>query len=460
MTTSSMPTSLKRAAPTGVAVVFWILLWQFAALSLNNAIVLASPLDVVNSLLALMPQPSFWQTVAYSLLRISAGFLIAFVGGTALAWLASLNHWLKVLITLPIRVIRSVPVVSFIILVLIWADSSSLSITISALMVLPIIFANVEEGIAQRDSELEEMAKVFDLSPNRRWWAITLPQMLPYLIAACRVGIGLAWKAGISAEVIGLPSGSMGERLFQAKLYLATGDLFAWTGVIIVASLALEKLIMWALARFNVRLGKLYSRSLGSEELFQSEAGLAQIELEAASFSYGETAIVEKITAAGKNLIITGSNGSGKTTLLRLLLGSASPSSGQVSVPAKKAAVFQTDRLIEHLTASANINLVTPTISAHQLAEEFHAIGLPETAWKQPVRELSGGQRRRVCIVRALTADAALVCLDEPFTGIAADDLPTARNYVLSRSANKNLAIITHDENDVSFFTGTRLELP
>ncbi|MDR1710587.1 MAG: ABC transporter permease subunit [Propionibacteriaceae bacterium] len=243
-----------------VAAAFWLAVWQVAALLLGNTVLLASPVDVVAAFAALAPTWGFWASVGYSVARIASGFLIAACLGTVLAWAASLNRWAQALLSPPIRAIRSVPVVSFIILVLIWADSSWLSVTISALMVLPIIFANVEEGIGRRDAALAELAQVFGFSRSRRWWGITLPGVLPYFTAACRVGLGLAWKAGVSAEVIGLPDGSIGERLYQAKLYLATGDLFCWTAVIVACSFAFEKLALGALSAFESSLTRGYAK--------------------------------------------------------------------------------------------------------------------------------------------------------------------------------------------------------
>ncbi|MDR1393746.1 MAG: ABC transporter permease subunit [Bifidobacteriaceae bacterium] len=229
-------------------------------MAVGNGILLASPADVVVAFAENAPTASFWATVAYSAARIIGGFLIAAVLGTGLAWLASLNRWLDALISPPVRAIRSVPVVSFIVLVLIWADSSWLSVTISGLMVLPIVFANVEEGIKRRNPGLEELAQVFAMPAGRRWLAIKLPTVLPFFIAACRAGLGLAWKAGISAEVIGLPDGSIGERLYQAKLFLATGDLFCWTAVIVACSFVFEKLVLRGLAAFESSLTRGYTK--------------------------------------------------------------------------------------------------------------------------------------------------------------------------------------------------------
>ncbi|MDR2567559.1 MAG: ABC transporter permease subunit [Bifidobacteriaceae bacterium] len=245
-----------------VAAVFWVGVWQVAALLVGNGVLLASPVDVVATFGRLVPTPSFWATVAYSAVRIAVGFTAAAAAGVLLAWLASLGRWADALISPAVRAIRSVPVVSFIVLVLIWADSAWLSVTISALMVLPIVFANVEEGIARKDVALDELATVFAMPSGRRLAAIRLPAVLPYFTAACRVGIGLAWKAGVSAEVIGLPDGSIGERLYEAKLFLATADLFCWTAVIVACSFAFEKLALRALAALESSLGRGYAKSL------------------------------------------------------------------------------------------------------------------------------------------------------------------------------------------------------
>jgi NitT/TauT family transport system permease protein len=226
----------------------------------HNDILLVEPLRVAARLLELLPQGSFWQTVAYSLVRIAVGFGLALLAGTVLAHLAALGKWFKALIGLPMSVIRAVPVVSFIILVLIWAGSSALTVAVSAIMVLPLVYANVEQGLASRNHHLVEFAKVFGLSRSRRWAAITVPGLLSYLVAACRAGVGQAWKAGVSAEVIGLPTGSIGERLYQAKLYLSSADLLAWTLTIVLLSFAFEKAVLALLRGSNHTLARRYGR--------------------------------------------------------------------------------------------------------------------------------------------------------------------------------------------------------
>lgn len=122
-------------------------------------------------------------------------------------------------------------------------------------MVLPVVYSNVLQGIKTTDMKLLEMAKVFRVTPVKKALYIYLPHLKPYILSACSVSLGLSWKAGIAAEVIGIPTGSIGEKLYQAKVYLSTPDLFAWTVVIIVISILFEKLFTFSLSKLYSRLG-------------------------------------------------------------------------------------------------------------------------------------------------------------------------------------------------------------
>lgn len=244
----------QRAARPLLVVVFWIAVWQVAALTVGQELVLASPGRVLARLAELVVTVDFWATVGHSFTRISAGFLAAAVVGVLGAALAARSRVFDALMTPFIVAIRAAPVVSFIILVLMWAGSSWLALVISFLMVVPIVYANVLEGIRHRDRALLEVATVFEVSWLRRLAAMDVPAVLPFFIAACKVGVGLAWKSGVAAEVIGLAQGSIGERLYQAKLFFSSADLFAWTAVIIAVSFAFERVLLRGLGRAERRL--------------------------------------------------------------------------------------------------------------------------------------------------------------------------------------------------------------
>lgn len=231
------------------AVIFWLLVWQAAAMALaaaypHGALLLASPLAVSVRLGQLWGTAAYWQTVCRSAARIFGGFLISTALGVLLASLAAWKRWIRELLAPLAAVIKAVPVASFIILALVWLNSRSLSLFISALMVFPPVYLNVLEGILRTDRQLLEMARVFRVPFSRRLRYIYLPQVMPYFRTAVSLGLGLCWKAGAAAEVIGLPAGSVGERLYTAKVYFQTPDLFAWTVTIVAVSVLFERLFL------------------------------------------------------------------------------------------------------------------------------------------------------------------------------------------------------------------------
>ena len=218
-------------------------------MAIDQRIILVSPLRVLARLTELIPTLDFWGAIWYSLVRITAGFLLGTAAGVVLAALSARFRRVEELLAPALLAIKSIPVASFIILVLVWVPSRNLSVVISFLMVTPIVYSNVLGGISSMDKKLTEMADVFAVPFPRRLRYLYLPQVAPFFRSACAVGLGLCWKSGVAAEVIGLPDGSIGERLYEAKVYLDTPDLFAWTLVIVLVSIAFEKLFLFLLDR-------------------------------------------------------------------------------------------------------------------------------------------------------------------------------------------------------------------
>ena len=247
---------IKKYGLQVLAAAFWIAVWQLASMWLGQEILLASPVSVIKKLGELIVTYDFWKSVGFSFGRIVLGFLLALVTGCILAVVAYRFSFAAVLFGPLITVIKSTPVASFIILCLIWIPSRNLSVFISFLMVLPVVYTNILQGIRQTDRKLLEMADVFGVGMGKRICYIYISQILPYLLTACTLGLGLCWKAGVAAEVIGVPSGSIGEKLYHAKVYLNTPDLFAWTIVIIVISFLFEKCFLAGLRAVVGRIEK------------------------------------------------------------------------------------------------------------------------------------------------------------------------------------------------------------
>lgn len=225
-----------------ISVLFWLLVWQIAAMVFDQKILLASPLAVAERLAELVPQFSFVKSIGFTLGRILLGFIAGVAAGTALATLSGKVSFIRQLLSPLVSAVKSIPVASFTILALIWISSENLSVLISFLIAVPIVYSNMLEGIDSLDPKLNEMAQIFEIPAGKRFVGIYLSQLLPYFRSASRLAMGLCWKSGVAAEVIGIPDGSIGEMLYMSKVYLETEDLFAWTFVIIVLSYLCEKL--------------------------------------------------------------------------------------------------------------------------------------------------------------------------------------------------------------------------
>lgn len=242
------------------AALFWLLVWQGGSMAMAAAyphghILLASPMQALACLLRLSGSGEFWAAVGWSACRILGGFLLACVLAVVLAALSARFSVLRALLSPLVAAVKAVPVVSFIILALVFFSSRTLPTLISALMVFPPIYLNVLSAIGGTDPRLLEMARVFRIPFGRQLRGIYLPAVLPAFRTSASLALGLCWKAGIAAEVIGLPGGSMGERLHSAKIYFETAELFAWTAVIVLLAWAVERLFLGAVDALAGKVG-------------------------------------------------------------------------------------------------------------------------------------------------------------------------------------------------------------
>ena len=253
-----MDKTKKRRFQILAASVFWLGVWQAAAVAIGQEVFLVSPVQAIGTLVELLPQAEFWQRIGFSAGRILLGFGLGALSSAVLAVAAEKWEWVDALLAPVMQLVKATPVASFIILALVWVSGRSLSILISFLMVLPVLYSAVRTGIESADVQLLEMAQVFHLPLARRVKAIWLPAILPAFRQGCSVALGICWKSGVAAEAIGLPDGSIGDALYRAKITLSTGELFAWTFVIILLSAGFEKL-------FLALLDKAVARVLGED---------------------------------------------------------------------------------------------------------------------------------------------------------------------------------------------------
>ena len=231
------------------AALAWLLAWQAAALIVGQDFLLASPIETAARFFTLAVSPAFWQAALYSLVRIFGGFLLGLVAGVILAALSARFRRVNELIAPLHAVLRAIPVASFVIVALVWVPSRNLSVLITFLIAFPVIYSGALNEIRRADPKLIEMARLLRMPVFRQLAYIYVLPALKGFEATCATAIGLAWKSGTAAELISIPSGSIGERLYEAKVYLMTGDLFAWTILIVLLSAACARLFA-ALLKF------------------------------------------------------------------------------------------------------------------------------------------------------------------------------------------------------------------
>ncbi len=242
----------KQAARILLSVSVWLCIWQLLYLLIGKDVLVASPLAVFRRLFSLLLTEDFWVKTVSSLRGITEGYLLGVAAGILLAVLTSCSAWLYAVFKPMLTVIKSTPVVSFIILALIWMPKTGVPVFISFLMVLPIVWANLTAGIRETDPALLEMAKTYGVRRMQILRRIYLPSVLPNALSALTTAIGFAWKAGIAAEVISTPRNSIGAQLYNSKVYLETTDLFAWTVVVVLMSMLFEKLIVCLVSKITV----------------------------------------------------------------------------------------------------------------------------------------------------------------------------------------------------------------
>lgn len=243
-------------AKKAAIIVFWLGVWELVDRVVDNRLVLAGPVRVAEALAEQVVKPDFWMICGASFLRIAAGFLLAFSAGVLLALLSYRVRIVRDFVEPVISLLRTVPVISFIIMLLIWVGNQALTIYLAFLIVLPLIYTNMLTGFESTDRQMLEMARTFRLSPWRTFLYVYRPAFMPFLTSSAKMSLGMSWKSGIMAEVIATPKPSIGKEMSQARTYLDTPDLFAWTVVVMVLSLVLEKLFLALLRRAGRPCGR------------------------------------------------------------------------------------------------------------------------------------------------------------------------------------------------------------
>lgn len=244
----------KKSLSFILALGFWILLWYLLAKRINSNLIIAAPDAVLMKLCQLAQEKSFYLTLLNSCGKIIAAFLLAGSVGFVLAFFAACFSWIEKLIYPWMAMLRAAPVASLIILLFFFFSSRYLSLIVAFMMVLPILYGSSLSAIRHRRPELEELAKVYQVSLWLRIRDLYFIQFLPFLLPAWENALGFSFKAAIATELIVAASQTIGDELYRAKIYLDTESLFAWTLISILLSVFFEKGFKFLLRKICRRL--------------------------------------------------------------------------------------------------------------------------------------------------------------------------------------------------------------
>lgn len=431
----------KAVAAVGAVAAFWLAVWIFAAALVAQPLILPGPGAVALALLRLVCDGGTWAILAGSGARILGGLALAAVCGGVLAGISSRSRAFARLVAPALSFVKATPVACVVVLLLIWLGSARVSIAAVFLMALPGVYFSLVEGLAQVNKPLEQMFRLHGVRGWRLFCAHTWREVLPFVLSCAQAVIGMSWKAGVAAELIGMAVGTVGECIYQAKLLIETADLLAWTVLVVAASWTCERVLVWLLRASGPVAWRAAVRSHGRG--LHGRAGAADVaELalavgDRAPWAPALDGLVLNVPAGGRACVM-GASGAGKTTLLALAAGECAPCS----------MMFQDARLVEDASALDNVLVCADARVDASSAAALLRLLVPGIDVHACTAELSGGQRRRVEIARALLCPGGAVILDELFTGLDVAARDATAEVVLDLLDGRTLLFATHDASD------------
>ena len=435
-----MTERMKAVAAAGAVAAFWLAVWVLVAALVAQPLILPGPGAVAVALLRLVWDAGTWAILAGSGARILGGLALAAVCGGVLTGVSVRSRTFSRLVAPALSFVKATPVACVVVLLLIWLGSARVSIAAVFLMALPGVYFSLAEGLAQANKPLEQMFRLHGVRGWRLFCAHTWREVLPFVLSCARAVIGMSWKAGVAAELIGMAAGTVGERIYQAKLLIETADLLAWTVLVVAASWACERVLVWLLRVSGPVAWGAAVRSHGRAGGPAGGGVAAELALavgDRAPWAPALDGLVLRVPAGGCACVM-GASGVGKSTLLALAAGECAPCS----------MVFQDVRLVEDASALDNVLVCADACVDASSATALLRLLVPGVDVHARVAELSGGQRRRVEIARALLCPGDAVILDEPFTGLDAAARDVCAEVVLDLLDGRMLLLATHDTAD------------
>lgn len=477
---------MKKAGYPLLSVALVLLAWQAAAWKLNHPELVPGLPELARSITHILTSAGFLQAVTATVVRGLAGIVLSLGAAVAAALLFARTPYIYELFRPVLTVMRSVPVISFILLALIFMQPENIPLLIAFLTMFPLLAENLTQGIRSLRPELRTMGRTFRIRKANYYTQLLYPQLKPFLFSGLASAIGFGWRAIIMGEVLAQCAAGIGSEMKRAQTFIDVPALLAWTSVAVAVGFLFDRLLARAeQARFPI----LYSKYDLSENNapHRQQAGTAPvatgqsrpeqpgkshpvIRLAGVSKSYGGIRVIDRLSRdfeKGKVYGLSAPSGSGKSTLLHLINGSVPPSAGTVHADRSlgMGCVFQEPALLPGLSVTENVCLPLATWytrrTAERKAQEWLALTETEAFGQRLPGELSYGQQQRVALARALACPAPVVLLDEPFKGL--DRALTERILLRLKKklgdSGQTVIFVTHQPDELERLAAIRLNL-
>lgn len=432
---------MKRIVLTCLSILLIPVAWQLLSWQMAQPQLIPSFPDLIRALFRLVYSPGFLVSIGTTCLRACVGLLLSLAAASITAFLLNRSEAIRFLFMPWLSLLRSVPVISFILLALIFLNPEMIPLLIAFLTMYPLLTENLLKGLMNRRDSWKMLARQFHLNAWNRLFQINYPQLKPYLFSGLASAVGFGWRAIIMGEVLSQCVDGIGKRMKEAQVFIDVPELIAWTLVAIVLSWLTDKLISrlsdWQPSvRYRHSAVELQAVSLKPNDICLTDV----------SYSYG-VHHMNIILKTGKIYALSAPSGQGKTTLLQLLNGTLRPTGGEITgLPQQTANLFQEPTLLPQLTAKENIMLGGAAYYDRAILEQqslrlLAAFQLEKQAEMYPAA-LSYGQQQRVALARALMFPAGLLLLDEPFNGLDVELRQLVARFLVEWQQEKQATVV------------------
>lgn len=432
---------MKRIVLTCLSILLIPVAWQLLSWQMAQPQLIPSFPDLIRALFRLVYSPGFLVSIGTTCLRACVGLLLSLAAASITAFLLNRSEAIRFLFMPWLSLLRSVPVISFILLALIFLNPEMIPLLIAFLTMYPLLTENLLKGLMNRRDSWKILARQFHLNAWNRLFQINYPQLKPYLFSGLASAVGFGWRAIIMGEVLSQCVDGIGKRMKEAQVFIDVPELIAWTLVAIVLSWLTDKFISrlsdWQPSvRYRHSAVELQAVSLQPNDICLTDV----------SYSYG-VHHMNIVLKAGKIYVLSAPSGQGKTTLLQLLNGTLRPISGEITgLPQQTANLFQEPTLLPQLTAKENIMLGGAAYYDRAILEQqslrlLVAFQLEKQAEMFPAA-LSYGQQQRVALARALIFPTGLLLLDEPFNGLDVELRQLVTRFLVEWQQEKQATVV------------------